>query len=88
MYRVVGNLNINTASGILYFRILAPTIMSKTLTVFGATGVQGGSVARAILNHSQLSKEYKVRGVTRDAMKPASKALGEQWIEVVQVQRT
>ena len=59
--------------------------MSKILTVFGATGVQGGSVARAVLSHPQLSKEYKVRGVTRDATKPAATVLEVQGIEVVQV---
>jgi hypothetical protein len=57
--------------------------MSKILTVFGVTGVQGESVARAVLNHPQLSKEYKVRDVTRDATKPMAKALEEQGIVVV-----
>jgi len=59
--------------------------MSKILTVFGATGVQGGSVARAVSKHPKLSNEYKIRAVTRDTTKPAAKALEEQEIEVVQV---
>jgi len=59
--------------------------MSKILTVFGATGVQGGSVARAVLNHPQLSKEYRIRGITRDATKPTARALEELGIEIVQV---
>jgi uncharacterized protein YbjT (DUF2867 family) len=59
--------------------------MSKILTVFGATGVQGGSVARAVLRDPQLSKEYKIRAVTRDHTKASAKALQEQGMEVVQV---
>lgn len=59
--------------------------MSKVLTVFGATGAQGGSVARAVLKHPQLSKEYKIRAVTRDPTKPKAMALKAEGIEVVQV---
>jgi len=57
--------------------------MSKLLTVFGATGNQGGSVIKSVLAHSQLSKIYKIRGVTRDASKPAAVALKEKGVEVV-----
>jgi uncharacterized protein YbjT (DUF2867 family) len=57
--------------------------MSKILTVLGATGVQGGSAARAVFNYPQLSKEYKVRTITREATKPASKALEEKGIDVI-----
>ena len=59
--------------------------MSQVLTVFGATGKQGGSVVKGILAHPTLSKQYKIRGVTRDPSKPAAKALAEQGVEVVQV---
>jgi nucleoside-diphosphate-sugar epimerase len=59
--------------------------MSKILTVFGATGNQGGSVARAVLSHPQLSQEYRIRAITRDVTKPVAKALVEQGIEVVEV---
>jgi uncharacterized protein YbjT (DUF2867 family) len=62
--------------------------MSKILTVFGATGVQGGSVARAVLRDPQLSKEYKIRAVTRDSTKVSAKALQEKGVEVVQVRST
>lgn len=58
--------------------------MSKLLVVFGATGQQGGSVANYVLNDPQLSKEFKVRGVTRDRSKPAAQALEEKGAEVVE----
>jgi hypothetical protein len=57
--------------------------MSKILTVFVATGIQGGSAARAVFNYPQPPKEYKVRSVTRDATKPASKALEEKGIDAI-----
>ena len=61
--------------------------MSKILTVFGATGNQGGSVIRAVLADPVLSKEFKVRGITRDVSKPAAKALADQGVELVKVSR-
>lgn len=59
--------------------------MSKLLTVFGATGAQGGSVIRAVLADDVLSKEYKIRGITRDVSKPAAQALAGKGVEVVAV---
>lgn len=59
--------------------------MSKLLTVFGATGAQGGSVIRAVLADDVLSKEFKIRGITRDVSKPAAQALAEKGVEVVAV---
>ncbi len=52
----------------------------KILTVFGATGKQGGSVINAILSHPSLSKEYQLRGVTRN---PSNASLPKS-VEVVQ----
>jgi len=57
--------------------------MSKLITVFGATGIQGGSVVTNLLADPQLSKEFKIRGVTRDASKPAAKELESKGVEVV-----
>lgn len=57
--------------------------MSKVLTVFGATGNQGGSVIKSVLANSKLSSEYKLRGITRDPSKPAGKALAEKGVELV-----
>ncbi|QIX01329.1 hypothetical protein AMS68_006846 [Peltaster fructicola] len=58
--------------------------MSRIITVFGATGAQGGSVVEAILNHPKLSQLYKVRGITRDTTKPAAQALHAKGVELVQ----
>ncbi|SCV48783.1 probable NmrA family transcriptional regulator [Fusarium fujikuroi] len=56
--------------------------MSKLLTVFGATGNQGGSVIRAILADPILSKEFTLRGITRDASKPAAEDLASKGVEI------
>ncbi|KAF4540339.1 Family transcriptional regulator [Lasiodiplodia theobromae] len=56
--------------------------MSKLITVFGATGNQGGSVIKAILADSVLSKEFKIRGITRDVSKPAAQALTSKGVEM------
>jgi uncharacterized protein YbjT (DUF2867 family) len=57
--------------------------MSKLITVFGATGNQGGSVIDAILADGQLSKEFKVRGITRDTSKKSAQELAKRGVEVV-----
>jgi uncharacterized protein YbjT (DUF2867 family) len=53
----------------------------KIITVFGATGAQGGGLARAILNDS--SSEFSVRAVTRDATSDKAKALARLGAELV-----
>jgi uncharacterized protein YbjT (DUF2867 family) len=57
--------------------------MSKLLVVFGATGQQGGSLVDYVINDPELSKQYNVRGVTRDLSKPAAQALLQKGVEVV-----
>ncbi|PHH81961.1 hypothetical protein CDD82_7448 [Ophiocordyceps australis] len=54
----------------------------KLITVFGATGNQGGSVIKHILADPVLSKEFKIRGITRDTTKPAAQALSKQGVEL------
>ncbi|XP_020836128.1 nmrA-like family domain-containing protein 1 [Phascolarctos cinereus] len=51
----------------------------KVIAVFGATGSQGGSVARAILE----DKDFSVRALTRDVTRPAALALRDLGAEVV-----
>jgi uncharacterized protein YbjT (DUF2867 family) len=57
--------------------------MSKIITVFGATGNQGGSVIKALLQDPAITKEYTIRGVTRDTSKPSSQALAAKGVEMV-----
>jgi uncharacterized protein YbjT (DUF2867 family) len=59
--------------------------MSKIITIFGATGTQGGSVISAILADATLAKEFSIRGVTRDTSKPNAQALAKQGVELVTV---
>ncbi len=59
--------------------------MGKLLTVFGATGQQGGNLIDYVLRHPELSTIYRIRGVTRDVTKPAALALREKGVDVVSV---
>ncbi|PVH85457.1 NmrA-domain-containing protein [Cadophora sp. DSE1049] len=58
--------------------------MSKLLTVFGATGQQGGSLIDYILKTPELSALYRVRGITRDASKTSAVALIAKGVEVIE----
>ena len=53
----------------------------KIITVFGATGAQGGGLARAIT--SDPKSEFSVRAVTRDINSDKAKALAAMGAEVV-----
>lgn len=57
----------------------------KVLVVFGATGMQGGSVVRAILSDPKTREAFTVRGVTRDVSKDSAKALESLGAETVAV---
>ncbi|HSG68745.1 MAG TPA: NmrA/HSCARG family protein [Bacteroidales bacterium] len=54
----------------------------KIITVIGATGAQGGGVARAIL--SDPKSEFTVRAVTRDPNSDKAKALSNAGAQVIQ----
>ncbi|XDG02546.1 hypothetical protein ABKA04_002161 [Annulohypoxylon sp. FPYF3050] len=56
--------------------------MSEILAVFGATGHQGSSVINYVLNDPELSKQYKIRAITRDVNSDKVKTLKEK-VEVV-----
>jgi len=53
----------------------------KIITIYGATGAQGGGLARAILNDK--NSEFAVRAVTRDPDSDKAKALAAMGAEVV-----
>ena len=53
----------------------------KIITVFGATGAQGGGLVRAILNDA--NSEFSARAVTRDPESEKAKALAALGAEVV-----
>ena len=55
--------------------------MSRIITVFGATGAQGGGLARAILTDPQ--QRFRVRAVTRKPDSPAARALAEIGADIV-----
>ncbi|TAQ87469.1 hypothetical protein B7494_g4208 [Chlorociboria aeruginascens] len=55
----------------------------KTLVVFGATGGQGGSVAKTFLSDAGLKSSWTIRAVTRDVTKPSAKSLEEQGAETI-----
>src|SRR5512134_1213983 len=54
--------------------------MSRVITVFGATGAQGGGLARAIL--SDPERRFRLRAVTRKPESPAARALAAQGAEI------
>jgi len=53
--------------------------MAKIILVTGATGLQGGSVVRALLRRGG----FTVRALTRDVQGPRAKALAEKGVEVM-----
>ncbi len=53
----------------------------KLIAVVGATGAQGGGLARAILDDSR--GEFACRALTRDPSSPAARALADRGTEVV-----
>ncbi|KAK0616961.1 NmrA-like family-domain-containing protein [Immersiella caudata] len=55
----------------------------RLITVFGATGAQGGSVANIFLNDPKLKPDWTVRAVTRDVTKDSAKKLRDAGAEVV-----
>ncbi len=57
----------------------------KIVVVFGATGAQGGSVIRALMNDPEAANQFRIRGITRDPSKPNAQALAEKGVECVKV---
>lgn len=55
--------------------------MASTVIVFGATGLQGGSVVKSLLT---MPEKYKVKAITRNANSPAAAKLSSHGAEVIQ----
>lgn len=55
----------------------------KVLTVFGATGTQGGSVVDIFLARLDLQAKYSLRGVTRDAKSAKAESLASRGIDMI-----
>lgn len=53
----------------------------KIITVYGATGTQGGSVVNSLLENK--SGNFKIRGITRNPDSDKAKALAARGVEVV-----
>ena len=62
--------------------------MCKLLVVFGATGQQGGSIISHVLDDTELSKQYKIRGITRDPSSSAAEALKKRGVDVAKADMT
>lgn len=58
--------------------------MTKLLTVFGASGQQGGSVIDSVMRDTRLAQQYRIRGITRNSSSSSSEALRRRGVEVVQ----
>lgn len=77
----------NTCNTSPYKQLLHSVTMSnkKLITVFGATGNQGGSVVQIFLNDPKLRNDWSIRGVSRNADSDSSKGLTAQGVEMVSV---
>ncbi|KIW13794.1 hypothetical protein PV08_08986 [Exophiala spinifera] len=62
---------------------MSPTDKKKTIVVVGATGRQGGSVARTFLS-SPVSSHWRVRCVTRNPSSEAARGLASLGADLVQ----
>lgn len=66
-----------------YSTTTAKMSSKKLITVFGATGNQGGSILDIYLARPELQEKYSLRGITRDPSSSKSKALTEKGIEMI-----
>jgi uncharacterized protein YbjT (DUF2867 family) len=61
---------------------------SKLLVVFGATGQQGGSIVSHVLNDAELSKQFTIRGITRDLSSSRAEALKKKGVDIAKADLT
>jgi uncharacterized protein YbjT (DUF2867 family) len=60
-------------------------ISAPLVVVCGATGIQGGSVIKAL---AESDRPYRVRGLSRDITKPSASKLTDQGVKMVEVSLT
>lgn len=53
----------------------------KLIAIFGATGMQGGSVVQSLLHNE--AKTFSVRGITRNPDSAQARALAAQGVDIV-----
>jgi hypothetical protein len=58
---------------------------ASLVVVCGATGIQGGSVVKAL---AESDTAYRLRGLTRNITKPSARELANQGVEIVQISLT
>ncbi|KAJ7712497.1 NAD(P)-binding protein [Mycena metata] len=61
---------------------ITSSVDAHLVLVVGATGNQGGSVIQAL---AESDRPYRIRGLTRDATKPAAQKLVNQGVEMVNI---
>ncbi|KAF4452726.1 NmrA-like family domain-containing protein 1 [Fusarium austroafricanum] len=72
------NITLNSKLSLYQLIIMSST---KLITVFGATGSQGGSVVESLIQNKALS--FKVKGITRNPDSEKAKTLAGYGVEVV-----
>ncbi|KAI1267622.1 NmrA-like family protein [Xylariaceae sp. FL1019] len=55
----------------------------RIITIFGATGNQGGAIVKTFLNDPALKDSWTIRAVTRDVSKDSAKKLAAPGVKVV-----
>lgn len=60
-------------------------ISAPLVVVCGATGIQGGSVIKAL---AESDRPYRVRGLSRDISKSSARELMNQGVQMVEVSLT
>lgn len=82
--RILRRINLVSSHTHIFSSAAMPS--KKLLTLFGATGNQGGSVIDTYFALPDLQEKYSLRGITRDPSSAKSKALAEKGVEMVQAE--
>ncbi|KAK3115099.1 hypothetical protein LTR53_005915 [Teratosphaeriaceae sp. CCFEE 6253] len=75
-----------SAIGLNFNGVFVVSSSKRLLTIFGATGNQGGSVLDVYFAHPDLQEKYALRGITRDPSSPKSQTLVSHGVEMVKAE--